>query len=68
MKQIFESDNICFVEVSELLVNDYLAMVNDEKNFTMFGKIIYGRTGTQMGKKEAGRKSICLFHARKARQ
>lgn len=36
MKQIFESDNICFVEVSELLVNDYLAMVNDEKNFTMF--------------------------------
>ncbi len=29
MKQIFESENICFVEVSELLVKDYLLMVND---------------------------------------
>ena len=29
MKQIFESDNISFVEVSELLAKDYLVMVND---------------------------------------
>ena len=29
MRQIFESENICFVEVSELLVKDYLLMVND---------------------------------------
>ena len=36
MKQIFESDSISFVEVSELLVNDYLDMVNDEKNFNEF--------------------------------
>ena len=34
MQQIFESDNISFVEVSASLVNDYLDMVNDEKNFT----------------------------------
>ena len=58
MKQIFESDNICFVEVSELLVNDYLAMVNDEKNFTMF---IGGRVKSYTEEQE-------LFHARKARQ
>ena len=32
MKQIFESKNICFVEVSELLVKEYLAMVNDIEN------------------------------------
>ncbi len=29
MKQIFESENIRFVEVSERLVRDYLIMVND---------------------------------------
>ena len=29
MKQIFESENIRFVEVSEALIPDYLAMVND---------------------------------------
>ena len=29
MKQVFESDRIRFVEVSELLINDYLVMVND---------------------------------------
>ena len=29
MKQIFESENISFVRVSESLVPDYLAMVND---------------------------------------
>ena len=34
MQQIFESDNISFVEVSASLVNDYLDMVNDERNFT----------------------------------
>lgn len=34
MKQIFESDNISFVEVSESLVNDYLEMVNDENNYS----------------------------------
>ena len=36
MKQIFESDNISFVEVSECLVNDYLAMVNDYENVNRF--------------------------------
>ena len=34
MNQVFESDNISFVEVSERLVNDYLEMVNDENNYT----------------------------------
>ena len=29
MKQLFESDHISFVEVSALLVKDYLVMVND---------------------------------------
>ncbi|MBQ3424483.1 MAG: GNAT family N-acetyltransferase [Clostridia bacterium] len=32
MKTIFESDNILFTEVSERLVRDYLAMVNDVEN------------------------------------
>ena len=32
MKQVFESDHIRFVEVTEQLVNDYLAMVNDYEN------------------------------------
>ena len=32
MKQIFESERIRFVDVSELLVKDYLAMVNDIEN------------------------------------
>ena len=36
MKQIFESDNISFVEVSECLVNDYLTMVNDYENVNRF--------------------------------
>ena len=36
MKRIFESYNICFVEVSELLVNDYLDMVNDYENVNRF--------------------------------
>ncbi len=34
MKQVFESKRIRFVEVTEDLVNDYLEMVNDEKNYT----------------------------------
>ena len=29
MKTVFASENIDFVEVSELLVGDYLTMVND---------------------------------------
>ena len=36
MKQLFESDHICFVEVSELLVKDYLEMVNDYENVNRF--------------------------------
>ena len=36
MKQIFESDRIRFVEVSELLVKDYLAMVNDMEHVERF--------------------------------
>ena len=36
MKQIFDSDNISFVEVSERLVNDYLTMVNDYENVNRF--------------------------------
>ncbi len=36
MKQIFESDRISFVEVSELLVRDYLAMVNDTEHVERF--------------------------------
>ena len=36
MKQLFESDHISFVEVSELLVKDYLGMVNDYENVNRF--------------------------------
>lgn len=36
MKQIFESDNISFVEVSESLIEDYLIMVNDYENVNRF--------------------------------
>ena len=36
MKQIFESDRIRFTEVSESLVKDYLAMVNDMENVERF--------------------------------
>ena len=42
MKQIFESDNISFAEVSECLVNDYLIMVNDDEHV---GTYIHGRIG-----------------------
>ncbi len=34
--QVFESSRISFVEVSELLVNDYLDMVNDYENVNGF--------------------------------
>ena len=36
MKQVFESDRISFVEISELLTNDYLTMVNDYENVNRF--------------------------------
>ncbi len=36
MKQIFTSERIRFVEVSEGLVNDYLAMVNDYEHVNRF--------------------------------
>ena len=36
MKQYFESDRISFVEVSRLLINDYLIMVNDYENVNRF--------------------------------
>ena len=36
MKQIFESERIRFVEVSELLIDDYLRMVNDDENVNRF--------------------------------
>ena len=36
LKQIFESDRISFVEVSELLIDDYLIMINDYENVNRF--------------------------------
>ena len=36
MKQVFESDRIRFVEVSELLVPDYLVMVNDDEHVNRY--------------------------------
>ena len=36
MKQVFESDNISFVEISERLIDDYLTMVNDYENVSSF--------------------------------
>ena len=36
MKQIFESERIRFVEVSEQLIQDYLVMVNDYENVSRF--------------------------------
>ena len=32
MKLIFESKNISFIEITEELINDYLAMINDYEN------------------------------------
>ena len=34
MNQVFESDHIRFVKVTERLVNDYLEMVNDANNYS----------------------------------
>ena len=36
MRQVFESENIYFVEVSEQLIPDYLVMVNDFENVNRF--------------------------------
>ena len=36
MKQVFESERISFVEVSELLVRDYLLMVNDDEHVNRY--------------------------------
>ena len=36
MKQVFESENIRFVEVSEQLIEEYLLMVNDYENVNRF--------------------------------
>lgn len=36
MKQVFESENISFTEVSEQLIGDYLTMVNDIENVDRF--------------------------------
>ena len=36
MDQVFESSRISFVKVSELLVNDYLDMINDYENVNRF--------------------------------
>ncbi len=48
MKQVFESNNISFVEVTESLVNDYLEMVNDEKNYTSsIGGVVKAYTAEQ---------------------
>ena len=36
MKQIFESDRISFVEISERLITDYLTLINDNENVNRF--------------------------------
>ena len=36
MIQVFESDRISFVGVSELLIDDYLIMVNDYENVSRY--------------------------------
>ncbi len=36
LKKVFESDRICFVEISELFINDYLKMLNDYENVSRF--------------------------------
>ena len=36
MKQIFESEHIRYVEVSESLIKDYLVMVNDNENVNRY--------------------------------
>ena len=49
MKQIFESKNIRFVEVSEVLVPNYLTMVNDYEHV---GKLIGGSQKTYTAEQE----------------
>lgn len=49
MNEIFASENIRFVPVSEALVPDYLAMVND---WDRVGKLIGSRRGTISEEKE----------------
>ena len=39
MKQIFESERISFVAVSETLVKEYLVMVNDENDAKWFSRV-----------------------------
>ncbi len=51
MKQVFESDHISFVEVSEQLISDYLAMINDYENVNRF---IGGLQKTVTEEQEAG--------------
>lgn len=36
LKIIFESNRISFVEISELMINDYLTMLNDHENVSRF--------------------------------
>ena len=48
MKQIFESTRIRFVEISELLVSDYLNMINDDENVNRF----IGKTGVHVTEEE----------------
>ena len=62
MKQIFESENICFVEVSELLVKEYLAMVNDIENVAR----LIGRGADQISE-EKERRWVCGKLEEKAR-
>ena len=49
MKEIFASENISYVEVSELLVKDYLLMVNDIEHV---GRLIGRRTEPVSEEKE----------------
>ena len=48
MIRIFESDRISFVRVSELLVNDYLIMINDDANVNRF----LGKRGKRVTEEE----------------
>ena len=49
MRTFFESEHICFVEVSESLIPDYLRMVNDLEHV---GRFIGGRTEPLSEEKE----------------
>ena len=50
MKQVFASEKISFVEVSELLIGDYLVMINDYENVNRF--IGASQTGLYSEEKE----------------